>query len=594
MSDEALPVSDRGPEVPGLVSQTTDEASSFADAADVGLRAVGTRAERARWVYATHITEDTAQIATEAVADHLALTANLALDSVRFDGLALPDDVRRRLDLLKLALPAMAPDRAANDELSSLGTWLEGAYGKGRHAPIGREPLSLDDLSRILAHSRDPDELLDAWTGWHAVGRAMREPYRRFVEISNDGAAALGFADNGERWRSGYDMSPRAFEADVERIWTQVRGLYESLHAYVRRRLCDAYGERAVPRDGPIPAHLLGDMWAQEWGNIAALVVPEADAGGAPDLTALLESQAYDPLRMVRTGEAFFTSLGFDPLPDTFWERSMFTRPADREVVCHASAWTIDEGLDLRLKMCIEVTGQDFQTIHHELGHTFYQRAYRRQPYLFHGGANDGFHEAIGDAISQSVTSDYLVRIGLLDEARVLDNDIAILLREGLDMIPRLPWELAVEKWRWEVFSGETGPDAWNERWWELRRRYQGIAPPVPRTEHDFDPGAKYHIPANVPYIRYFLATLLQFQFHKALTETAGADGPLHRRSIYGSRAAGDRLASMLEMGRSRPWPDAMEVVAGTRTVDATAFLEYFAPLQRWLDEQNEGVPVGW
>jgi peptidyl-dipeptidase A len=577
-----------------MSDDASGEARRFLEDASRRLHELGTRAERARWVYVTYITDDTSRMASEAVQAYISLNADRARESVRFDGFALPDDLRRQLELLKVGMPGLATDDDTSTELSELGSWLEGAYAKGRHAPRGRDALTLDGLSRILARSRDAEECLDAWAGWHRVGRQMAEPYRRFVDLQNEGARALGYRDNGERWRSAYDMTPDAFAVEIDRLWSQVAPLYRSLHAYVRRRLVETYGRDAVSPAGPLPVHLLGDMWAQEWGNIAPVVAPEGGFSAPYDVTQLLESHGYDPIRMVRTGEAFFTSLGFDPLPGTFWTRSMFTRPADRDVVCHASAWTIDEDLDLRLKMCIEVTGQDFVTIHHELGHTFYQRAYRHQPYLFRTGANDGFHEAIGDAIARSVTPEYLVRIGLLDKAPGPDRDIALLLREALDMIPRLPWEIAVDRWRWEVFAGTTLPERWNDRWWELRRAYQGVAPAVERTDEDFDPGAKYHIPSNVPYIRYFLATFLQYQFHKGLTEAAGIDGPLHRRSIFGSRAAGDRLGAMLAMGRSRPWPEALEVVTGSRSIDGAALLEYFAPLQVWLDEQNEGSPLGW
>jgi peptidyl-dipeptidase A len=311
-------------------------------------------------------------------------------------------------------------------------------------------------------------------------------------------------------------------------------------------------------------------------------------------MTSLLRSHDYDALRMIQTGEAFFISLGFEPLPETFWSRSMFTKPADRDVVCHPSAWSIDGDLDLRLKMCTDVTGPDFVTVHHELGHLFYQRAYRHQPHLFRDGANDGFHEAIGDAIALSVTPAYLVAVGLLDEAPGDGGDIPLLLRQALETLPRLGWELALERWRWGVFAGEIPERRWNEAWWELRRTYQGIEPPITRTEADFDPAAKYHIADNTPYIRYFLSVFLQYQFHQSLSEIAGLEGPLHRRSIHGSRAAGDRLAAMLELGRSRPWPEALETLTGTRTLSAEPLLAYFAPLRRWLDEQNEGRPVGW
>jgi peptidyl-dipeptidase A len=421
----------------------------------------------------------------------------------------------------------------------------------------------------------------------------MRPRYQRFAELANQGARELGFADLGALWRSGYDMPPDAFAAEVERLWQQVRPLYESLHAHVRARLAEHYGAKLVPPDGAIPAHLLGNMWAQSWSNVAALVGPERSDPGY-DLSALLKARQVDELELVRYGERFFTSLGFEPLPQTFWERSLFKKPRDREVVCHASAWDVDADQDLRIKMCIEINAEDFVTVHHELGHNFYQRAYRRQPTFFRGSANDGFHEAIGDAVALSVTPDYLVKVGLLDRKPPSGADLALLLRMALDKVAFLPFGLLIDQWRWKVFSGEVRPSDYNAAWWELRRRYQGVAPPLPRSEADFDPGAKYHVPANTPYTRYFLAHILQFQFHRALCREAGWQGPIHECSIYGDKRAGEKLRRMLEMGQSRPWPDALEALTGERRMDAGALLDYFAPLRQWLDEQNRGRKVGF
>ena len=421
----------------------------------------------------------------------------------------------------------------------------------------------------------------------------MRDRYARFAELSNKGARELGFADAGAMWRSGYDMPPDEFAKEVERIWQQVQPLYISLHAYVRTKLGEKYGSGVVPADGMIPAHLLGNMWAQEWGNIYDLVAPPA-ATPQFDLTKLLRAKNTDARGMARYGEGFFTSLGFDSLPKTFWERSLFTKPADREVVCHASAWNIDNLDDVRIKMCIEVTAEDFVTVHHEEGHNFYQRAYRNQPFLFKNGANDGFHEAIGDAIALSITPEYLQKVGLLDRVPGTEADTALLLRQAMDKVAFLPFGLLIDQWRWKVFSGEVKPADYNTAWWALRNKYQGVSAPLPRGATDFDPGAKFHVPANTPYTRYFLARVLQFQFHRALCREAGFTGPLHRCSIYGSKAAGAKLAKMLEAGQSRPWPEILYEMTGERQMDGTAMLEYFAPLKAWLDVQNRGRPVGW
>jgi peptidyl-dipeptidase A len=421
----------------------------------------------------------------------------------------------------------------------------------------------------------------------------MRQEFARYVELANKGARELGFADDGAMWRAKYDMPPDDFAKELDRLWEQVRPLYLSLHAYVRSRLREKYGADLVPADGPIPVHLLGNMWGQAWDNIYPLVAPpSADPGF--DLTPILQSRKTDYKQMVRYGESFFTSLGFAPLPETFWERSLFLKPRDRDVVCHASAWDVDAVNDVRLKMCIDITAEDFLTIHHELGHNFYQRAYDRQPFLFRDSANDGFHEAVGDTIALSVTPAYLVKIGLLDKAPDTSKDMGLLLRKALEKVAFLPFGLVIDQWRWKVFSGEIPPEKYNQTWWELRRKYQGIAPPAGRSEADFDAAAKYHVAANVPYMRYFLADILQFQFHRALAQIAGCREPLNRCSIYDNKEAGRRLNAMLAMGESRPWPEALAALTGQKAMDATAIRDYFAPLQAWLDEQNKGKPVGW
>ena len=575
---------------------TIDDARRFIDDADRRLLDLNDRQQRADWVESTFITDDTETISAEYKEANIAGITALALEARRFDRLALPDDLARRFKLLRLSLTLPAPtDAAERSELTGIAAGLEGAYGKGKYCPKGQEGACLDinALTRILAESRDPAELLDAWRGWHSIAPPMRPKFERFVTLANKGARELGFKDVGAMWRSKYDMEPDAFAKEVERLWLQVRPLYLSLHAYVRARLVEKYGAQAVPPNGPIPAHLLGNLWAQTWSNVYPLVAP-ANADPGYDLTALLKAKKMDPRGMVRTAEGFFTSLGLEPLPATFWERSMFVKPADRDVVCHASAWDVDNDLDLRVKTCLEINDEDFSTIHHELGHNFYQRAYRTLPFLYRDSANDGFHEALGDTIALSITPAYLKQIGLLDHDPAAGGDIGYLMKMALDKVAFLPFGLLIDQWRWKVFSGEITPAEYNKAWWDLKLKYQGVAPPEARSEKDFDPGAKYHVPANVPYTRYFLADVLQFQFHRALLKEAGWKGPLHQGSIYGSRAAGKRLNAMMAMGMSRPWPDALEALTGQRQMDAGAIVDYFAPLKAWLDEQNKGKPVGW
>jgi peptidyl-dipeptidase A len=573
---------------------TADEARKFIEAAESELLGLWTAKERAAWVEENFITDDTELIAAEAQQAVIAATMRLASQATRFDGLDLPADVARKIKLLKVSLSLVAPsDPAKQAELSQIAASMAGAYGKGKYCPPGKECMDLTAIEARLAESRDPKELLDLWTGWHAIGPPLRPKYERFVTLANEGARELGFADLGALWRSGYDMPPDEFAKEVDRLWEQVKPLYDSLHCYVRSKLQEKYGKVLVPDGKPIPAHLLGNMWAQEWGNVYDLVKPENDVSGV-DTTALLRAKKLDAKEMVRYGERFFTSLGFAPLPKTFWERSLFTKPQDRDVVCHASAWDIDWKDDLRLKMCIQITGEDFVTVHHELGHNFYQRAYNRQPPLFASGAHDGFHEAIGDAVALSITPEYLVKVGLLEKAEAGGNDVGLLMRMALDKIAFLPFGLIVDQWRWKVFSGEITPASYNKAWWDLRRKYQGVAAPVARSEADFDPGAKYHVPANTPYTRYFLAAIMQFQFDRALCREAGYSGPLHRCSIYGNKEAGGKLIEMLEMGQSRPWPEALSVLTGESRMDATAILDYFAPLKKWLDKRNEGKVCGW
>jgi peptidyl-dipeptidase A len=574
---------------------TADEAATFIAESESELSELNLRANQAAWTAATYITVDTEAMSAEAQKNLAVAIQRRALAARRYDEVQLPAEQRRKLNLLKLALTAPPPGNPEDAaELTRTQVSMEADYGRGQHCRAGGECLDIGGLSRILATSRNPAELLEAWQGWHAVGAPMRERYARFVELSNKGARELGHPNTGAMWRAQYEMTPEQFAAETDRLWEQVKPLYESLHAYVRGRLVEQYGPQVVDPDGMIPAHLLGNMWAQEWGNIYPLVAPRNAAGAGYDLTELIRARGLDAEQMTRFGERFFTSLGFDSLPATFWERSMLVKPADRDVVCHASAWDVDDRDDIRIKMCIEPTGEDFVTIHHELGHNFYQRAYKGQPLLFRNGANDGFHEAIGDAIALSITPEYLVRAGLLDRAPPAAADTALLLRQAMDKVAFLPFGLMVDKWRWGVFSGETPPSRYNASWWELRNRYQGVQAPVARSEADFDPGAKYHIPGNTPYMRYFLARVLQFQFYRSLCREAGYTGPLHRCTFYGSEAAGAKLARMLEAGMSQPWQQTLFEMTGERQMDAGAMMEYFAPLKEWLDRQNAGKPVGW
>jgi peptidyl-dipeptidase A len=573
---------------------TAAEAQEFMNKAEAKLSDLAVKVNRASWVQENFITDDTEAMAADAIDEVTAATTELVEQAKRFDGLALSPELARKFMLLKLSLTAPAPkDAALRREMTEIGVSLDADYGKGKYCRTENDCLDITAIEKLMSTNRDPEQLKDAWKGWHAIAPPMRKRYARFIDLSNQGAREIGFKDTGALWRAGYDMTPEEFSADLERLWNEVRPLYLSLHTFVRAKLAEKYGPNVIPPGGPIPAHLLGNPWAQEWGNIYDLLGVQEDKGGI-NVTELLQKKKLDPKAMVKYGEGFFTSMGFAPLPPTFWQRSLFTKPADREVVCHASAWDVDNQDDLRVKMCIQVRGTDFVTVHHELGHNFYQRAYKDQPFMFKNGANDGFHEAIGDAIALAITPEYLHKVGLLENVPQANNDIPELLKQALDRVAFLPFGLMIDQWRWKVFSGEIAPADYNKSWWALRLKYQGVAPPLERSEADFDPGAKYHVAANVPYTRYFLAHILEFQFYRALCRESGYKGPLNRCTFYGSKEAGAKFNKMLAMGQSKPWPDALEALTGERQVDASAILEYFAPLQKWLDEQNKGKQVGW
>ena len=577
---------------------SAEEARQFTAEAETQLLALANEAGTAAWVQANFITQDTEALSAKGNERLINAQVKYAKQAARFDKLTLPDDLRRKLLLLKLSLTLPAPaDPKEAAEVTRLAAGLEATYGRGKYCP-GGDPskcMNIDEVTKVMASSRDPKQLLDVWNGWHTVSPSMKKDFARLVELSNKGAKELGFPDTGALWRSQYDMPPDDFAKELDRLWEQVKPLYVQLHAYARWKLRAQYGNDAVPETGPIPAHLLGNIWAQQWNNLYPILAPQDTAAGASyDLNEILKQRKTTAMDMVKYGEGFFSSLGFAPLPKTFWERSLFTRPRDRDVVCHASAWDVDNVNDLRIKMCIDITAEDFNVVHHELGHNYYQRAYNQQPYLFRNSANDGFHEAVGDTVALSLTPAYLVQLGLIQKAPDPSRDLGLLLKSALDKVAFLPFGLLIDQWRWKVYSGQITPQQYNQAWWALRLKYQGIAPTSARGEDFFDAGAKFHVPANVPYTRYFMAHVLQFQFHKALSETAGCKDPINRCSIYQNKKAGKRLNDALALGISKPWPDAMEKLAGTRQMDGAAVRAYFEPLEKWLVEQNKGKPVGW
>tara|TARA_R110001599_G_scaffold20771_2_gene78195 strand:+ start:1128 stop:2993 length:1866 start_codon:yes stop_codon:yes gene_type:complete len=574
---------------------TVTEATAFMARAESELSDMSDEASVIFWNQATNITDETNAAAAEVGARYTKLAVSLANESKTFNLADLPPELARKMTRLRAGITIPAPStEGAAEELSNITTGLEAAYGTGTFNYKGKD-LTLDELSTIIETSRDPEELKAVWDGWRTVSPAMKDDYARMVEIANEGANELGYPSLDQMWLSNYDMAPEEMEAEVDRLWTQVEPLYEELHCYARTKLNAKYGDDVQPETGPIRADLLGNMWAQDWSGIYDVVKTDTP-GPSYNLTARLVEKGYDPIKMVKTGEAFFTSLGLAPLPQTFWERSMITRPADREVICHASAWDLDNKEDVRIKMCTEVNEEDFDTVHHELGHNFYQRAYKDQDFIYKDGAHDGFHEAIGDFIGLSITPEYLKQIDLIDESEMppVEADTALLLNVALKKVAFLPFALTVDGWRWDVLSGKTAPEDYNDAWWAKRLEMQGIVPPGERPADAFDPGAKYHIPGNTPYLRYFLSYVMQFQFHKAACEQAGWEGPLHRCSIYNNKEVGERFNAMMEMGASKPWPDALESFTGTREMDGSAIVEYFDPLMVYLKQENAGQSCGW
>jgi peptidyl-dipeptidase A len=611
-------------------SARSEDADAFIARVNRTFLAEHAELQSAQWLAATDINDDSQRLAAKANERHLGQLNAFIEESRRFDGQTLKPETARAIQLLRLSTAMPAPnDPAKLAELTAIAARMKAMYGAGTYCRQGDKTQcrQLDGLEAVLKTSRDYDEQLDAWTGWHATTMPMRKDYARFVELVNEGAKQMGFANAGEMWRAGYDMSPAEFQTQTDRLWGQVKPLYDQLQCYTRVRLVKKYGARGQI-DGMIPAHLTGNMWAQSWGNLWDLLAPypqaspldigatllaernaeynkllaaHAGESNAPPLTPLeqveiaRQADLAEAQSMAHRAESFYVGLGMQKLPESFWTHAQFIKPRDRDVVCHASAWDMDAKGDVRVKMCIRPIAEDFDAIYHELGHVYYYLAYNALPLLFQTGANDGFHEAIGDTIVLSMTPQYLHGIGLVGtQTENREATINAQMRMALEKVAFLPFGLMIDRWRWGVFDGSIKPADYNKAWWALRAKYQGIAPPTPRGEQFFDPGAKYHVPANTPYTRYFLADILQFQFYRALCKAAGNTGPLNECSFAGNAAAGKLYLSMLRKGASQPWQKTLRQFTGDDTIDAGAMLEYFAPLQAWLEEQNKDQQCGW
>ena len=553
----------------------------------------------ASWISSNFITYDSQKVIADYGTRYTLKSLERSREASAFDDVSTSAENRRMLNILKSSFVMPPPlNKELASELSSITTSLEAMYGSGEHCYEDGSCYDLEAFESIIDNSRDPEELLKAWQGWHEIGKPMKSMYMRMVDIGNQGSKDLGYQGLSDLWFSKYDMPADEFLNETDRVWEEVKPLYDALHCHVRAKLNEHYGDNVVPESGPLPVHLLGNMWGQSWSNIYDLVYTEESQQNSVDVTKIIEEKGLNEIEMVEYAEDFFLSIGFDPLPDTFWERSLFVKPRDRSVVCHASAWNLDPANnDLRIKMCIEKNEEDFVTIHHELGHIFYYQAYNHLPTLFQGGANDGFHEAFGDLLTLSITPDYLTQIDFITEeqASVAKEDpIGLLMKQALDGVVVVPWALMLDKWRSGVFNGEIDETNLNSSWWELREYYQGINTSTERSEDYFDPGAKYHIPGNTPYTRYYLARIMQYQFHEALCNEIEFDGLLHECSIYGSEKAGDKIISTMAMGESLPWQDAFENLTGSRKLSGKSILNYYAPLKDWLDEQNKNRTCGW
>jgi peptidyl-dipeptidase A len=583
-----------------------------------------------QWLASTYINSDSERVSAKANERYLAMMSKYIAKAKTFAADAkMTPETARALHLLKIGVTLPPPnDPKALAELTGIATKLEGMYGSGKYCPDSKKPddcLDIGALSKILADPTSSyEQQLNAWNGWHTISVPMRKEYQRFAELSNQGAKDLGFSNTGELWRSGYDMKPADLHSESDRLWSQVEPLYKELQCYTKNKLVGKYGDKGQI-NGMIPAHLTGNLWQQDWGNLWPILEPYQGAGSL-DINSMLQKQhdkvlneklalaggaaTLSPLKfadisheadlqhakdMARLSESFYTGLGMPKLPESHWSNAQFIKPRDRDVVCHASAWDMDLKGDVRIKMCITPTEEDLTTLYHEYGHVYYYLAYNKLPILFQSGAHDGFHEAIGDTIVLSMTPDYLNSIGLVDKPLV-SNEAVIngQMRMALAKVAFLPFGLMIDRWRWGVFDGSIKPDQYNKAWWDLKAKYQGVAPVTARGEDLFDPGAKYHVPGNTPYTRYFLSTILQFQFYKALCDASGYKGPLYQCNFANNPEAGKRFWAMLGKGSSQPWQKTMKELTGKEEMDGSAVLEYFAPLQSWLKEQNKGQQCGW
>lgn len=553
----------------------------------------------AHWNYETNITDATQQAMSEADVAFAAFQQDAAANSSKFNQ-CLVNEYGLSRQLARTSTVGIKLNPTLTKQLSDIIGNMETVYSTGTVCSLNEINMQQNcstrwdfgALATILATSRDYNLLQYVWQQWrNVVGRPVSQMYQNYVNLGNQGAQNDNFTDVGDFWRSWYEDAD--FQKDLDSLWQQVLPLYEQLHAYVRNKLMAQYPNRF--QSSAVPAHLFGNMWSQSWTNLYDFTAPYPNSPTV-DVTKAMVQQNYTALKMFHTADKFFQSLGLIPMPEAFWKRSMITKPTNRSVICHPSAWDFYNRHDYGIKMCTSVTMDDLVVIHHEMGHIQYYMQYSVQPVPFRDGANPGFHEAIGDTMALSVaTLKHLNAIGLLPGyTNSMEQDMNFLYRQALDKVAFLPWSYIVDQWRWAVFNGTLTNNTWNAGWWSLRTKYQGVVPPVARSNTDFDPGAKYHIPNNMPYVRYFVAYILEFQFYQELCNAAGHTGPLHQCDFYQSKSAGTLLSNMLRIGAARPWKEALQIVTGQSSMNASAILTYFQPLMTWLQQQNQGQCFGW
>lgn len=599
--------------------------AAFLARVDAELRDRWIETTAAQWLSANTASPEAERLATLAEHRDRRLHAAWRRQAARWSGHGVADPLQRR-QLERLQRPPLLPlpaDPGQSARLLALTAQLEGGYVAAA-ACQGRAPSCrpLSKLEQVLAGERDYPAQLQAWREWLTAVAPLHAPFRAAVELANAGARRHGQPDLGALWRSRYEQPPAKLQARVEALWRQLAPLYRQLQCYAGHRLRAEYGDRGTLEGGLLPAHLLGDPWQQDWTNVWDLLVPYPQAA-SPDVTDALQRRA-DRLRrtalaqagngslqarflaarageraaaraLVADAEGFYTGLGLPPLPERFWQYSRFLRPLEAPASCAASTWNLDLAGDVRVQLCLGQTEGDFLTAAHELGHAHYERAYRDLPAWLQDGANDAFHEAVGDIAMLAMTPRWLHSAGL---AAAPGHDhharINAQMRIALARLPRLAAALALEHWRWGVFAGRIPAAQDNRAWWTLKARYQGVGPAEPRPADGFDVGAKYHVAAYRPYLRYFLAGVLQFQFHQALCAAAGQHGPLSDCEIAGDRRAGQHLQAMLASGARQPWPQTLQAFTGHDDFDAGPLLDYFAPLAQWLAEQNRGQDCLW